>query len=59
MVNFYGASEKFSVFDISQNIDGLISDKTIHKAVRIHKTLSTKPIRDFFMFTKYSLKIYA
>ena len=26
----------------------MVLDKTIHKAFRIHKTLQTKPIRDFF-----------
>ena len=32
----------------------MVSDKTIHKTVRTHKTLQTKPIREFFLslFTK-------
>ena len=29
----------------------MVSDKTIHKAFRIHKTLKTKPIRDFLFFS--------
>ena len=31
----------------------MVSDKTIHKAFRIHKTLKTQPTRDFFSFTIY------
>ena len=32
----------------------MVSDKTIHTTFRIHKTLLTKPIRDFlFCFTIY------
>ena len=31
----------------------MVSDKTIHEAFRIHKTLQTKPISDFLFFTSY------
>ena len=35
----------------------MVSDKTIHKAFRIHKTLLTKPIRELFYF-HYLPKLY-
>ena len=35
----------------------MVSHKTIHKAFRIHSTLSTKPIQDFFLtiYQNYTL----
>ena len=39
------------IFFFLENIDG--SDKTIHKAFRIHKTLETKLIREIFLFFMY------
>ena len=35
----------------------MVSDKTIHMAYRIHKTLSTNPIRAIFYF-HYLPKLY-
>ena len=36
----------------------MVSDKTIHKAFRLHKTLQTKPIREFFNYFHYLPKLY-
>ena len=35
----------------------MVSDKTIHKTFRIHKTLLTKPISEIFYF-HYLSKLY-
>ena len=53
MVKFLGGVLNFFIFCKFLKIL-MVSDKTIHKAFRIHKTLQTKPIKDFF----FSLTIY-
>ena len=35
----------------------MVSDKTIHKAFRIHETISTKPVREFSLYLP-KVKLY-
>ena len=39
LCNFRWHPEKVCVLQISQNIDGFMHEKTIHKAFRVHETL--------------------
>ena len=46
-----GASQKCYFLQIFKIL--VVSDKTIHRAFRIHNTLYTKPISDFLFFFSF------
>ena len=52
MVKFSGASWKWYFF-CKFSLILMVSDKIIHRAFRIHKTLQTTPIRDFLLMVIY------
>ena len=52
---FGGISKTLHFLQFSQTL--MVSDKTIHKALRIDKTLKTIPIAEFFYF-HYLPKLY-